>query len=175
MIDEKKLLGGIKVMKLGADIIPNKYYYNGYMSALSAVEGMIAGQSEGINKAGRIAVIPESGIGDLSDGYHTSNELYHHRAILFSAICNTHPESAWKAKKHSDGTMYDGMFIVGINTPTGQATYHYDINPYWDKFRVIELESAPEWDGHTPDEAIARIETMALTEAARKERNNDNR
>lgn len=99
----------------------------------------------------------EGSLGNYSDGYHTFNELYHHRAVLFSVICNQNPLSAWKAKKHHDGTMYDGMFIVGINTPEGQATYHYDINPYWEMFNVPEAEFAPEWDGHTPDEAIRRI------------------
>ena len=98
--------------------------------------------------------------GDTSDGYHTFNELYHHRAILFSVICNERPEVAWKSKRHHDGTMYDGMFIVGIDTPEGQATYHYDIDPYWDLFRVKELELAPEWDGHTSSEAIRRIGTL---------------
>ena len=98
--------------------------------------------------------------GDTSDGYHTFNELYHHRAILFSVICNERPEVAWKSKRHHDGTMYDGMFIVGIDTPEGQATYHYDREPYWDLFRVKELELAPEWDGHTPGEAIRRIATL---------------
>lgn len=98
--------------------------------------------------------------GDTSDGYHTFNELYHHRAILFSVICNERPEVAWKSKKHHDGTMYDGMFIVGIDTPEGQATYHYDIDPYWNLFRVKELELAPEWDGHTSGEAIRRIGTL---------------
>lgn len=98
--------------------------------------------------------------GDTSDGYHTFNELYHHRAILFSVICNERPEVAWKSKRHHDGTMYDGMFIVGIDTPEGQATYHYDIDPYWNLFRVKELELAPEWDGHTPGEAIRRIGTL---------------
>lgn len=82
--------------------------------------------------------------GDTSDGYHTFNELYRHRAILFSVICNERPEVSWKSKRHHDGTMYDGMFIVGIDTPEGQATYHYDIDPYWDMFRVKELELAPE-------------------------------
>jgi hypothetical protein len=106
---------------------------------------------------GRLVVLPETGIGDLSDGYHTFNELYHHRAILFSVICNEHPDISWKSKLHHDGTMFDGMFIVGINTPEGQATYHYDINPYWDMFRVRELEKAPEWDGHTSEQAIERI------------------
>lgn len=98
--------------------------------------------------------------GDTSDGYHTFNELYHHRAVLFSVICNEHHDIAWKSKKHHDGTMYEGMFIVGIDTPEGQATYHYDIDPYWNLFRVKELELAPEWDGHTPGEAIRRIGTL---------------
>lgn len=98
--------------------------------------------------------------GDTSDGYHTFNELYHHRAVLFSVICNARPDIAWKSKKHHDGTMYDGMFIVGINTPEGQATYHYSTEPYWNMFRVKELVLAPEWDGHTPDEAIRRIGTL---------------
>lgn len=95
--------------------------------------------------------------GETSDGYHTFNELYHHRAVLFSVIVKAFPDHAWKSRKHHDGSMYDGMFIVGIETPDGQATYHYDIEPYWDMFECKELEYAPEWDGHTPDEAIRRI------------------
>lgn len=115
-------------------------------------------EKEHVSKLAELAgALKGGGIGDFSDGYHTFDELYHHRAVLFSVICNQNPLSAWKAKKHHDGTMYDGMFIVGINTPEGQATYHYDINPYWEMFNVPETELAPEWDGHTPDEAIRRI------------------
>ena len=95
--------------------------------------------------------------GETSDGYHTFNELYHHRAILFSVIVKVFSDKAWKSLRHHDGTMYDGMFIVGVNTPDGQATYHYDIKPYWDMFECRELERAPEWDGHTPAQAIERI------------------
>lgn len=108
-----------------------------------------------------VVEIPESGIGNLSDGYHTFNELYHHRAILFSVICNSMPEKAWKSKLHDTGDMYEGMFIVGIETPEGQATYHYDIEPYWDMFKVKELEKAPNWDGHTPQDAIERISKIS--------------
>lgn len=104
-----------------------------------------------------VFIMPEGGIGEFSDGYHTFNELYHHRAVLFSVICNMFPDIAWKSKIHDDGTMYDGMFIVGINTPEGQATYHYDLEPYWDMFKVKELEKAPKYDGHTPADAINRI------------------
>lgn len=95
--------------------------------------------------------------GETSDGYHTFNELYHHRAVLFSVIVATFGERAWKSKLHADGTMYEGMFIVGIETPDGQATYHYNVEPYWDMFRCKEIDRAPEWDGHTPDQAIERI------------------
>ena len=105
----------------------------------------------------RYIKIPKGGIGELSDGYHTFNELYHHRAILFSVICNSMPDKAWKSKLHDTGDMFEGMFIVGIETPHGQATYHYDIEPYWDIFRVKELERAPKYDGHTPNDAIERI------------------
>ena len=100
-------------------------------------------------------------MGEFSDGYHTFNELYHHRAVLFAMICNSYPRLAWKSKLHDTGDMFDGMFIVGINTPEGQATYHYDVEPYWDMFCVTELERAPKWDGHSPAEAIDRIAKMA--------------
>ena len=99
--------------------------------------------------------------GSLSDGYHSFDELYHHRAILFSVICNSMPDKAWKSKLHDTGDMYEGMFIVGIETPEGQATYHYDIEPYWDMFKVKELEKAPKWDGHTPQVAIDRLSKLS--------------
>ncbi len=101
--------------------------------------------------------IPLSGIGDVSDGYHTFNELYHHRAVLFSVICRNYKNIAWKSKSHDDGTMFANMFIVGVNTPVGQATYHYDTNPYWDMFDVPILDYAPKFDGHTAKQAIERI------------------
>lgn len=101
-------------------------------------------------------------LGELSDGYHTYNELYHHRAVLFGLICTFMNDKSWKSKLHDDGSMYDGMFIVGIETPEGQATYHYDIDPYWDKVfgDVKEIPKAPKWDGHSPDDAIERIGRM---------------
>lgn len=98
--------------------------------------------------------------GDTSDGYHTFNELYHHRAVLFSVVVSQFKTRAWKSKQHGDGTMFDGMFIVGIDTPDGQATYHYDVDPYWSMFDCMELDRAPEWDGHTPAQAIERIASL---------------
>lgn len=87
----------------------------------------------------------------ISDGYHTFKELYYHRMVLFSVICNQNRDLAWKSKLHNDGTMYDNYFVVGIKTPEGQYTYHYNIK-YWDIFKCQVLDFAPEWDGHKPND-----------------------
>lgn len=87
-------------------------------------------------------------LGDVSDGNHTFNELYHQRMILFALICNTYKDKAWKSWKHEDGTMFDDYFIVGITTTEGDYSYHYEKN-CWDKFNIKELLNAPRWDGHT--------------------------
>ena len=36
--------------------------------------------------------------------------------MLFSVIVENFAARAWKSKLHADGTMYEGMFIVGIET-----------------------------------------------------------
>lgn len=96
-------------------------------------------------------------IGEISDGFHTFNSLYRQRLILFAALCNTYSELAWKSKRHFDGEVPfgGGWFIVGINTPEGQYTYHYELKD-WDLFKCQELECAPQWDGHT-DADVERL------------------
>ena len=100
-------------------------------------------------------------IGEVSDGFHTFNSLYHQRLILFATLANTFPHLAWKSHKHSDGEdpFGGGWFIVGISTPKGQYTYHYE-DKDWDIFHCQELEKAPEWDGHT-DADVERL--LSLT------------
>ena len=49
-----------------------------------------------------------SDIGQISDGCHTFDELYYHRMMLFSIICNTHKDKAWKSYRHSDGEIWEG-------------------------------------------------------------------
>lgn len=92
----------------------------------------------------------------ISDGYHTMDELYYHRGVLFSVVCNQNRSLAWKSRKHSDGTMCDGMFIAGINTPEGQYTYHCE-NDLWDLFNIKEIDNAPEWDGHEPKDVTRLV------------------
>ena len=115
----------------------------------------------------KIKAIPESiSVGSISDRYHTFDELYHHRAVLFASLCmTTFKDKAWKSLLHhpdEEMPMYQGMFIVGVETPFGQATYHYDIDPYWRMFKVKELDFAPKFDGHTPASALDRIYKYAM-------------
>ena len=95
--------------------------------------------------------------GEISDGYHTFNELYHQRAILFATIVNQNSDRAWKSYKHEDGKYcFDKngeWFIVGIDTPQGSYTYHYE-KKYWDVFKCKELECGKHWDGHTEKDVI---------------------
>ena len=97
-------------------------------------------------------------ISQISDGYHTFAELYHHRMVLFAITCMAFSRTAWKSKLHHDGTMYDDYFIVGVTTPSGDYSYHYHMDN-WDYFKVTELDRAPEWDGHKPED-IDRLFTL---------------
>ena len=96
-----------------------------------------------------LSLFPYSIIGKTSDKYHTFDELYYHRLILFSIICNANSKKAWKSKLHQDGTMFENYFIIGINTDKGQYSYHYHIND-WDRFNVPIFQNAPDYDGHLP-------------------------
>ena len=91
---------------------------------------------------------------DISDGYHTFGDLYKHRTYLL-ALAMIHIPYAWKARKHEDGTMFDGMFVVGFPTPNGMVTYHCD-NEYWNDFKVPEIPHAPHFDGYSDADVLDR-------------------
>lgn len=99
-------------------------------------------------------------IGDFSDGYHTFNDLYYQRAVLFAALVKAHKDKAWKSWKHEDGNecFGGGWFIVGIDTPQGSYTYHYE-EKHWGLFDCTVLDQAKHWDGHT-DKDVMRLMSL---------------
>ena len=101
--------------------------------------------------------VPDTGIGDLSDGYHTFNGLYYQRMILFAALVKLNHGRAWKSHLHENGEkpFGGGWFIVGIDTPEGSYTYHYE-DKDWDLFECKELPRGKHWDGHT-EEDVTRL------------------
>lgn len=102
--------------------------------------------------------------GEISDGYHTFNELYRYRMLYNAAFFNLLPkEIVHKSKRHHDGEecFGGGWFIVMANLPNGQISNHYELKD-WDLFQIPEKEVADEWDGHTPQEAADRLHKYLL-------------
>ena len=103
--------------------------------------------------AADVRPVPPGGIGEMSDGYHTFNGLYYQRMVLFAALVKLNKDSSWKSHRHEDGEVCfgGGWFIVGIDTPEGSYTYHYE-DKDWDLFDCEELPVGKHWDGHTEDD-----------------------
>ena len=121
-------------------------------------------------------------IGDLSDGYHTYNELYDFRKLYNAALFNVwgkeivqHPHwwkhgnplysykfDVHKSKRHHDGELCfgGGWFVVVAMLPTGQITNHYEMKD-WDLFEIPEKPKATyEFDGHTPQDVLDRLANL---------------
>jgi len=101
-----------------------------------------------------------SEIGEVSDGYHTFNSLYNQRLYLWAALVKAYKDKAWKTQKHNDGEpcFGGGWFLVGITTPEGDYTYHYEMKD-WDLFDCTVIDKAPVFDGHT-DKDITRVMSL---------------
>jgi hypothetical protein len=106
-------------------------------------------------------------MGEVSDGYHTFDELYEFRMLYnaqyFNALAYIYDELGVgdrpvKSKRHSDGELCfgGGWFVVVVQLRTGQISNHYDLKD-WDLFQIDEVEKAPEWDGHTPKDVVKRL------------------
>lgn len=99
--------------------------------------------------------------GKASDGYHTFDELYRHRILLFIALMKSNPKMSWRSLCHSDKTSHEGWFIAGMELPTGSITYHIP-EEQWTLLHGIEVKNqAPAWDGHTSKDVCDRLEAWA--------------
>lgn len=118
--------------------------------------------------AADVRPVPEGGIGEMSDGYHTFNGLYYQRMVLFAALVKAHKDKAWKSWRHEDGELCfgGGWFIVGIDTPEGSYTYHYE-GKDWDRFECEELPVAKHWDGHTEKDVTRLLSLPKVHEVVR--------
>ena len=112
---------------------------------------LVAGEGEG-------AADP----GEISDGYHTFNELYQHRHALFLALLKE--RGGWACRTHADGTMYEGQFIAGMDLDGRQISYHLPVE-LWaiaDDLGVV-VDEMPEWDGHSSDDVALRLLEYAMS------------
>lgn len=102
-------------------------------------------------------------MGEVSDGYHTFNELYEYRMLYNAALFNEFAKQGLydvhKSRKHSDGEYPFGdsnWFIVMAELPTGQISNHYEMKD-WDKFQIPEKPLANKWDEHSPRDVADRL------------------
>jgi hypothetical protein len=97
-------------------------------------------------------------IGELSDGYHTFDQLYDFRREYNAALVNSGVWPSHKSHRHHDGELCfgGGWFIVMMETPFGQISNHYECK-YWDEFHCEEKYVADEWDGHTDEDVLERL------------------
>jgi hypothetical protein len=99
----------------------------------------------------------------VSDGYHTFDDLYDHRFELFLALCRSvnHSAQVWRSLLHSDGSRFEGWFIMGIHTaPGSQLTYHLPISRWEETAYATTYEHAPPFDGHTASDVLERLRAL---------------
>lgn len=104
----------------------------------------------------------------VSDSYHTFGELYDHRCLLFLAFLSLQnswfsskfqvSRPGWRSRTHHDGSVWEGWFIAGTKLNGKQISYHLP-NSLWDSCHWLrDLETAPEWDGHTSQDVLTRLQ-----------------
>jgi hypothetical protein len=124
--------------------------------------------------------------GEISDGFHSFNELYEFRklynALLFNewarqittetafrkdargrtkqiVVAESNKYDVHKSIRHNNGELCfgGGWFVVIAILPSGQITNHYEMKD-WDLFKIPEVEKAKyEFDGHTSQDVVERM------------------
>jgi len=103
--------------------------------------------------------------GQVSDGFHTFDELYTHRHLLFCALSHMaglrrYAPYRWKSRRHWwNGIVehvWDGWFIAGIELSGRMITYHLP-DACWNLFDGIERVDPPPHNGHTSQDVIERL------------------
>lgn len=131
-----------------------------------------------ISRTGNIVKLAGEDDMQVSDGYHTMDELYEHRVTLWIALCRMQATRAniaedemltgeskvvWRSKNHSDGEPAFGgtWFVLGIGDEKGkQITYHLPLSRWDETEFAVTLTKAPEFDGHTSADVLERLKEL---------------
>jgi hypothetical protein len=125
-------------------------------------------------------------VGNISDGFHSFNELYEFRKLYNALLFNEWAKNCkvnyeWvkndsnlltqkvksteykydihKSIRHNNGELCfgGGWFVVVAILPSGQITNHYEMKD-WDLFNIPEVEKAKyEFDGHSSKDVLERM------------------
>ncbi len=97
--------------------------------------------------------------GDMSDGYHTFDELYEHRCLLFInwMVSDGAPGRVCWVADH-----FDGWDLIFCDSYKGQISYHVPVKyrPLYEPY-LTKVDSNPEFDGHTSKDVVSRLMELA--------------
>ncbi len=96
--------------------------------------------------------------GQISDGYHTFDELYDHRNLLFINLCLSRSNTCWYKE---DDAAYPGWFCLYMKTLHGQISYHIP-NKYLPLVEGKLTGKQQSWDKHTKDDVLTILEKMCV-------------
>lgn len=106
---------------------------------------------------------------ELSDGWHTFNDLYEFRKLYNAALFNewalSNKYEVHKSIRHNDGEycFSGGWFIVVAILPLGQISNHYKMID-WDLFDIPAKDKALyPFDGHTPKDVMDRLSNLTIS------------
>lgn len=90
---------------------------------------------------------------DISDGYHTFDELYEHRCLLFLYLVRMNADKArWKLDPG-----FGNWFCLYYETPSGQISYHVPMKHLHLIQPFVTQDQNYKWDGHTPEQVLQRL------------------
>ncbi len=84
-------------------------------------------------------------LNDISDGFHTIQELYDHRCLLWINLVNMQIDKSYLIEEH-----FEGWFLLGLESDQGQISYHCP-NKYLKLVnkKIKKLTDDSIYDGHT--------------------------
>ena len=101
--------------------------------------------------------------GDMSDGFHTFDELYEHRCLLFInwMISDGCPGDCYWVREH-----FEGWDLICCEIAWGtdeQISYHVPVKyrGFYDGILTERPSFEHVFDGHTPKDVVARLMKLA--------------
>lgn len=94
---------------------------------------------------------------DISDCYHTFDELYEHRCLLFITLLlvDKNCKKTWK-REH-----FEGWDCLYMETAYGQISYHVPANMRELYEGKIKEDPTYKYDGHSSAQVIERLRDQA--------------
>jgi len=97
--------------------------------------------------------------GNVSDGYHTFNELYEHRCLLWIIFAHFERDICYWVRDHYPN--WD-LLVMELSPNIGQISYHVksEYRKFYEGKIQEKLLADHVFDGHTPNDVINRLKTL---------------